>query len=936
MNDREDIGVPGGRADVNGARGDGRPWHARDAQAALDELGSGPDGLTVGEATARRARHGPNTLPGPARRLPLARLAAQFHSALIYFLLLAAGAAWFLGHEVDAAVIVAVVLINAVIGFIQEDKAEKALAAIHRLILPGAVVIRDGRRRTVPAADLVPGDLVCLEAGDRVPADVRLVRAKGLLIDESMLTGESVAAEKDTVAVPVPAPLAEWRGMAFSGTLVAAGQGAGVVVETGEATQIGRISRLLGAVEPLTTPLLRQVDAFGRGFAWVALGAAAMVFAFAVLVRGYAWHDALIAVVALAVGAVPEGLPAVITITLAIGVRRMAARQAVIRRLPAVETLGAVSVICSDKTGTLTLNEMTARRIVAAGQTVRVGGMGYAPEGGLSAEDGRKPSAAVLWLVRAGLLCNDAHVRQDGGHWRSEGDPMEGALACLAMKAGLDPRDVRTRWPRADEIPFDAQYRYMATLHAPDEGDAVVCVKGAPEALLALCHRQMGAAGGEEPLDVRAWEAEIARAGAAGERVLGFACKTRAAPGALTHGDLADGLVFLGIVGFMDPPRPEAVEAIGQCRAAGIDVKMITGDHAVTAGAIARQLGMADGGRVLTGADIQDLDDAALADRAADVAVFARADPEHKLRIVRALQARGTVVAMTGDGVNDAPALRQADVGVAMGRKGTEAAKEAAEMVLIDENFASIVAAVREGRTVYDNIRKVIAWTLPTNGGEALTVILAILLGVTMPLSAVQILWINLVTSVTLGLALAFEPREPGVMRRPPRAPGLALLSPFLVWRIVLVSALFAAGAFAVFAYAQARGLDLAASRTLVVNAIVAFEIAYLFNVRYLHRTSFSLRGALGTPAVLIAVALVTLAQLAFTYVPVVQGWFDTRPLAFVDLLAVVACGAVLMGSLELEKWLLRRMRVMPGGQGPAPGGDGTRTRAPHRGEFRG
>jgi magnesium-transporting ATPase (P-type) len=881
-----------------------KSWHAIPAQEALRALDSSRQGLSSAVAAQRLREHGPNALPEPPRRHPLLRFLAQFNSALIYFMLAAAAAASVLGHTVDAVVIAVVVLFNALIGFIQEGKAESALEAMRRMISPRASVLRDGARRTVDVAALVPGDLVLLEAGDRVPADLRLTRARGLLIDEALLTGESVAAQKREAPAPREAPLGDRQCMAYSGTLVAAGRASGVVVATGPRTEIGRISALLESVEQLTTPLLRQMNRFGVVFTWVALGVAALVFGFAVGVRGYGWAEALMAVVALAVGAVPEGLPAVITVTLAIGVQRMAARRAIIRRLPAVETLGATSVICSDKTGTLTRNEMTATRVVAGGHQLAVSGSGYAPEGDLEAvghDDDAAAIAAAAPLVRCGLLCNDAQLRQRDGAWAVEGDPMEGALVALAMKTGLNPEHARAEWPRLDEIPFDAAHRHMATLHRGPAGGAIAFVKGAPEVVLEM-------AGAPER---EAWTGRIAEAASAGERVLGFAAK-RLPDGTQRLGmqGLAQGLEFLGIVGFIDPPRAEAIGAVAECRAAGIEPKMITGDHGATAAAIARQLRLAEDPRTVTGAELDAMDEPEFAEAVRRTTVFARTSPEHKLRIVRALQADGAVVAMTGDGVNDAPSLKQADVGVAMGIKGTEAAKEAAEMVLADDNFASIVNAVREGRTVYDNIRKVIAWTLPTNGGEALIVISAIAFGFTLPMSAVQILWVNLVTEVTLGLALAFEPAEPGVMRRPPRPRATPLLSKFLLWRVGLVSFLFVGAALAVFFHALARGHDLETARTLVVNVIVVLEIFYLFNVRYLHMTSVTLRGALGTPAVLIALAVVAAAQLAFTYAPFMQAWFGTRPVPFVEGVLVVLLGAAVMLLLEGEKWLLRRLGV--------------------------
>lgn len=886
-------------------------WHALVPSQVFIALDTGASGISSEEARHRLERHGPNALPEAPARNPIFRFLAQFNNALIYFLLASAVAALALGHTIDAVVIVAVVSVNAVVGFIQEGKAEQALSAIRDLIAPHAAVMRDGSRTSIPVRELVPGDLVLLEAGDRVPADLRLVHARNLLVDEAMLTGESVAAEKHEGSVAVDAPLGDRASMAFSGTLVAAGQGAGIAVATGRDTQIGHISTLIAKVEPLTTPLLKQINSFGRGFTIVAFLASIALFAFAVLLRGYDWVEALIAVVALAVGAIPEGLPAVITITLAIGVQRMASRRAVIRRLPAVETLGATSIICSDKTGTLTRNEMTARRLVTATHQLEVDGSGYAPQGAFKAigsDDDVAALEAAEELIRCGLLCNDAALAHADGHWRVSGDPMEGALVTLAVKAGLDPDHLRSEWQRQDEIPFDAQHRFMASRHRHPGGGAVLFVKGAPEALLGRCRTQAGAAG-VEALDAGHWSEAIARAAGKGERVLGFAMKAQpqgVAEGRLGFADV-DGLCFLGLVGFIDPPRPEVIDAIAECRSAGISVKMITGDHAATAAAIAGQLGLSDHLEVATGAEVDAASDAELALLATRASVFARTSPEHKLRIVRALQSTGAVVAMTGDGVNDAPALKQADVGVAMGVKGTEAAKEASEMVLLDDNFVSIVSAVHEGRTVYDNVRKVIAWTLPTNGGEVLAVVTAIVFGFVMPMSAAQILWINLITTITLGLVLAFEPAEPDVMRRPPRRADAPLLTRFLLWRVFFVSVLFAAGTLSIFFYALGEGRDLATARTLVVNAIVVLEIFYLFNVRFMHMTSLTWRGALGTPAVLLALAGVIAAQFALTYLPVMHELFGTTPVTLSDGLIIIAAGVIFMAILEGEKVVMRR-----------------------------
>lgn len=891
-------------------------YHALSAEDVLAGIEASPTGLSATEAAQRLQLYGANELPSTPARHPVVRFLSHLNNALIYFLLAAAVVTWSLGHFVDASVILAVVLVNAIVGFIQEGKAENALNAIRSMVSPQATVMRDGHRSRVSVADLVPGDMVLVEAGDRVPADLRLMHARGLLIEEAILTGESVAAEKREDPVPVEAALGDRTSMAYFGTMVAAGQGSGVVVATGVKTEMGRISTLLGSVQELTTPLLRQINRFARRFTWVTISGSALLFLFAVFARGFAWPDALIAIVALSVGLIPEGLPAVITITLAIGVRRMAARNAIIRRLPAVETLGATSVICSDKTGTLTRNEMTARRIVVSSDEILVSGSGYSPEGEKLFDDegAAMPSSSrghALTLVHTGLLCNDAHLRKSAGAWIVNGDPMEGALVTLAMKAGFEPENIRAEWARVDEIPFDAQHRFMATLNHVPYGQKVVLVKGAPERLLEMCTMQAGE-DGEVPLDPQHWTGRIAEAAAEGERILAFAMKP--APESaerLSFAEVEKNLVFLGIIGFIDPPRDEAVAAIAECRAAGIAVKMITGDHAATAIAIARQLGIDDHPRAITGHELGDMRDEMFEATVRDTAVFARTSPENKLQIVRALQRGGAVVAMTGDGVNDAPSLKQADVGIAMGQRGTEAAKEASQMVLLDDNFASIVSAVHEGRTVYDNIRKVVAWTLPTNGGEALIVIAAILFNFTLPMSPVQILWINMITSVTLGLALAFEPPEPNVMQRPPRSPDTGLLTPFLVWRVVFVSLLFLSGALLLFFNALNRGLDLETARTIVVNTIVVLEIFYLFNVRYLHMTSLTWRGATGTRPVLLAIGGVFVAQLAFTYLPIMQHLFSTKPVSITDGILIISVGVIAMVILEGEKYLMRRFGLL-------------------------
>jgi magnesium-transporting ATPase (P-type) len=882
-----------------------RPWHAEPAEAALALCHSSSQGLSAGEAARRLEAGGPNRLPAGQPRSLFARVFAQFNNLLIYVLLASAVVTILLRHTLDAVVILAVILINGVIGFIQEGRAEKSLEAIRAMLTRESSVLRDGRRLTVPAESLVVGDVVLTEAGDRIPADLRLLRATSLRIEEAVLTGEAAASDKSIDPVASDAALGDRASMAYSGTMVASGQGAGLVVATGAATELGRVSAMVAGVETLTTPLIRQMNVFARRLTIVILALAAAVCVFAFMARGYELEHAFMAAVGVAVSAIPEGLPAVMTITLAIGVKRMADRNAIIRSLPAVETLGAVSTICSDKTGTLTLNQMTVGAVLTGTAAFETTGTGYEPRGELL-RDGAVidpvgyPELGAI--ARASLLCNDASLRQSGADWIVDGDPMEGALIAFAMKAGVDPETLKRDSPRLKEIPFDSRYRFMATLN-PVGADRLIAVKGAPERMLELCATQ-AAATGEEPLDGPAWRAAIDRLAARGQRVLAFASKPARGPETLELDDVEDGgLTLLGLVGLIDPPRPEAVQAIAECKAAGIDVKMITGDHASTGAAIARQLGLGKSDvDALTGHAIDSMDDSALRRSLPTTSVFARTSPEHKLRLVEALQADGAVVSMTGDGVNDAPALKRADVGVAMGRKGTEAAKEAAEMVLADDNFATIAAAVREGRIVYDNLVKVVGWALPTNGGQAMAIVAAVLLGVTMPMTPAQILWVNMVTSVALGLVFAFDPAEPGIMQRPPRDPGAPLLSGLLVWRTALVSALFCAVVFAVFAWALRRGEELEHAQTFAVNAMVGLEIAYLFSVRLQHSAPFDFRDIRLTRALLIGIGVVIVLQILFTYLPLFETLYDTRPIDWPDMgvAALAAIGLILV--LELEK----------------------------------
>ncbi len=896
---------------MTAASNQNRAWHAADVNDALAAHHSGLNGLTEATARERFATFGPNRLPAPKRRGAWLRFLAQFNDALIYLLLVAAIITAALGHGIDSGVILAVVLVNAVIGFVQEGKAEKALDAIRNMLAPKASVIRGGQRKTVAGDEVVPGDIVLIEAGDRVPADLRLIEANGLKVDEAVLTGESMTVDKAIAAVIPQAPLGDRTSMAFSGTLVTYGQGSGLVVATGSRTEIGRISGMLTDVTKLETPLLRQMNAFAKWIAAAILAVAALVLAFGLLVRGYGFSEIFMAVVGLSVAAIPEGLPAILTITLAIGAQGMARRHALIRRLPAIETLGSVSVICTDKTGTLTRNEMTVASIAIAGHLYEVSGTGYAPKGVFSLH-GEDIDAAkeerLRTLTRAGLLCCDAGLRECDGQWQIDGDPMEGALLVVAAKAGLDPAAERQAWPRLDTIPFDSRHQFMASLHRGPSGNAIIVVKGAPERIIAMCSHER-APEGDRAMISDQWLADIESIASRGQRVLAIATKTTGASTTqIGFDEVESGLTLLGLVGLIDPPREEAVAAVKACRDAGVQVKMITGDHAITAAAIARELGLENPSHALTGVELDLLDDDTLRSRVRDTSVFARTSPAHKLRLVEALQAEGMIVAMTGDGVNDAPALKRADVGIAMGQKGSEAAKEASEIVLVDDNFATIADAVRAGRTVYDNIKKAILFILPTSGGEALVLIGAILLGTTLPITPVQILWVNMVTAVTLGLALAFEPSEPEVMRRPPRAANEPILSRFLIWRTVFVSILFMIAIFAQFALAKAEGIGTDEARTVVVNTLVVLEIFYLFNVRYLSTSSITWRGVLGTPAVLASVGAVILLQLLFSYAPFMAVLFNARPISIGQGVQIIAVGVVLLFVIEIEKRLYGRL----------------------------
>lgn len=885
-------------------------WHNMSREEVHRTLDVPDTGLTDDQVKRRIEEYGANVLPAAKARPVWLRLLAQFNNVLIYVLMTAVLVTALLGHWLDTAVIFAVVLVQGVVGFIQEGRAEKALAAIRHMLAPRATVLRNSERKHIDASELVPGDVLLLEPGDRVPADIRLDQVHGLTVDEAMLTGESVPVEKGLAGQPADAPLGDRLCLAYSGTLVKSGTARGVVVATGQQSEIGRISGLLSEVAVLQTPLTQQMNKFSRYLSLVIVLVGLVVFLLGWQFGDRPMADLFMAVVALTVSAIPEGLPAILTITLAIGVQRMANRNAVVRRMPAIETLGAVSIICTDKTGTLTRNEMMVAALVLDDRIYPVSGEGYDINGeiGRASEGDRSatpPPELLADLAQAALLCNDARLDTSEGQVKVIGDPMEGALLVLAAKAGLDLHSAQ--WPRQDEVPFDAQLRYMATLNHDHHGHARILVKGAPEQVMAQCSSVRNGEGAGVPLDVGQWQRHVDQLAGEGLRILALA----AAPAPSGSGEinlerLDDDLQLIGLVGLLDPPRQEAMEAIAECHQAGIQVKMITGDHALTARAIAERLGLRNTAEVASGKDLDALDDPGLLELAQRVDIFARTSPEHKLRLVQALQSAHGVVAMTGDGVNDSPALKRADVGIAMGQKGSAAAREASDIVLLDDNFATLAAAVREGRTVYTNLKKAISFLLPINGGEAASLIVALLLGLALPITALQILWVNLVSSVVLAMGLAFEPAEDDVMHKPPRPAGEGLLDAFLVWRIVLVSLLFLGGIFASFQWALHAGLGEAAARTLAVNTLVAMEVFYLFSVRYLDSPSLTLRGTLGTPAVWIVIGLIVLLQWLFTYTPFMQSLFMTASLSIPALLIAPAAGVTVLLVLELEKRVRR------------------------------
>jgi magnesium-transporting ATPase (P-type) len=896
--------------------GENKPtaWFALPSEEVVAKLQTDAEsGLSTEEVKKRLEEHGPNELPTGKKHGPLMRFLLQMHNTLIYVLIAAGVGKMFLGDWIDAGVIFGVVLINSLLGFVQEGKAEKALDSIRSMLSPECTVVRNGQPRKIEAVGLVPGDIVLLKSGDKVPADLRVLEATNFRVEEAPLTGESLPVEKEPTPVEEGASIGDRASMVFSGTLVVAGRGRGVVVGTGARTEIGHINQMLSEVNKLETPLLRQITQFGKVLTLVILIVSGLVLAYGMLFQDQTFSHMFSAVVGIAVAAIPEGLPAVVTITLALGVQRMARRHAIIRRLPAVETLGSVSRICSDKTGTLTRNEMVVTSARTTAGVFTLTGTGYDPAGQVQ-KDGKtvEPDEILERMGLVALLCNDSAIHEEDGQWKLTGEPTEGSLLPFAHKLGIQPEELQQKLPRQASIPFESAHKFMATSHRNEEGETFLLVKGAPDVILEYCDRQQDSGGKTAPLDREFWEKaneEIAREG---ERVLALAWQPpgEEIPAELTVDSLPRKLVLLGLVGIMDPPREEAIAAVRESQEGGIRVTMITGDHAITAVSIAQKLGIGDGQTYATGKDIDALDEDGLEAKCRRVDVFARTSPEHKLRLVRAMQANGQVVSMTGDGVNDAPALKQADIGVAMGIKGTEVSKEAAEMVLADDNFASITAAVKEGRTVYRNIEKAIIFMLPTNGGQAATILSAILLGLTLPVTPPQILWVNMVVSITLALAIAFEPHERDVMKRPPRRVDRPLLDIFGLWRIAFISLLLLILTFGTFFYLyHVKELSIELSRTTAVNALIMGQAFYLLNSRFLVASSFTWQTLSGNRWVPLSILGVLFLQVLFTYAPWMQTVFGTTAIPAHYWLWLLLGGALLFLFVEAEKLIVRLLR---------------------------
>lgn len=883
-------------------------WYQVSAKEVLQKLATSENGLTSEEAKKRFIQYGPNKLTEEEKISRFKILLHQFTSPLIYILLIAGLVTVLLNEYIDSGVIFAVVILNAIIGYIQEYKAEESVRSLKKMVVPKARVIRDGKEKEINSEELVPGDIVILASGTKVPADLRLLHTIELKIEEAMLTGESLPAEKSV------APLKEdnltpgdQKNMAFMGTAVVNGRAKGVVVETGVTTILGNIAKEVKKIRIVKSPLQEKIHGFAKTIGFIVLGASILLFLVGLLV-GESAKDMFMTAVAAAVATIPEGLPIVVTIAMAVGVARMARQNAIIRKLPAVETLGSTTVIGSDKTGTLTKNEMTVKMIYDGLHVFEVEGSGYEPEGKILHE-GRSIDAKefknLLQVLRIGLLCNESNLYEEYGQYKVDGDPTEGALIVSALKADLKIEEQKERYEQIDIVPFESERGYMATLHK-HRGKKFIFVKGAPERIVDMCVKSIG----EKELkkkEILQIAAEFAKEGL---RVLAFAYKEAHSDiNELSHHDVESGLIFAGLQGMIDPPRPEAIEAIKGCKRAGIRVVMITGDHAITARVIAKKLGIVDeDAEVLTGREIEKMDDSELFEKVKTVSVYARVSPQHKLRITEQLKRHGHIVAVTGDGVNDAPALKSAHIGVAMGRTGTDVAKEASDMVLTDDNFASIFNAVKEGRIVFDNIRKVTFFLIPTGIAAILSIITTIILGVPIPYVPAQLLWINLVTNGLQDVALAFEPGEKGIINRPPRDPKEGIMSRLLIERTVIVGLLISAGVDYNFISALNAGDSIEKARTVAVTTMVFFQFFQAWNSRSEYQSIFKIN-PFSNSFLFFTMIAAFLAQLSVIYVPALQWVFRTEPIAMNEWLQILLISATVVLVVEIDKWLRRRKR---------------------------
>ncbi|NJL63180.1 MAG: HAD-IC family P-type ATPase [Methylacidiphilales bacterium] len=888
-------------------QGQTQVWHSMEIGEAIALLKTSSDeGLNGFEVKERVNKYGANELTGKKGQPWWLKFLLQFNQPLLIILLCAGLVKALSGSLVNAGVIWGVTTTNAIIGFIQESKAEGAIAALAQAITTETTVIRDGQKVRIPSRELVPGDLVFLISGDKVPADLRLIQVKNFQVDESGLTGESVAVEKNLNTLHPDTPIGDRKNMAYAGGFVTFGQGTGIVVATGNETETGKISQLMQQHSHLTTPLTRKFDKFSKNWLRIVLALATLTFVVGLSTRDL--KDALEAAVTLTVSAIPEGLPAVVTVTLAIGVSRMAKRNAIIRKLPAVETLGSATVICSDKTGTLTENQMTVQAIYASGHQYTLTGIGYIPEGEILRDErpiNLNSDKGLQECLLAGVLCNDSQLECKDGRWNVLGDPTEGALIASAEKVGFNQESISRQMPRLDTIPFESDYQYMATLNQTSKGK-IIYVKGSAEAILKRCNLLLNSEGNSRPIDCVETlhqtniEREVNIMARQGLRVLALAKK--AVPDNQTtvdHVDIEKGLVFLGLQGMIDPPRESAIKAVKACQDAGIQVKMITGDHAVTAQAIARRMGINKNGSVLafTGTELAKMDRTELAHVAEEGVVFARVAPEQKLRLVEALQSKGEVVAMTGDGVNDAPALKQADIGIAMGGAGTEVAKEASDMLLTDDNFASIEAAVEEGRAVYKNLLKAICFILPVNGGESMTILLSTLLGNDLPILSLQVLWLNMLNSITMTVPLAFEPKALNVMQQAPRNPNEPLISGSRMKRILAISLFNWIVIFGVFEYIHISTGNIALARTMSINALIAGRIFYMLSISQLipnliAKLDGTIEENVDVPAIGFGIIGAILLQIVFAHVPLINTVFETAPLSFQQWLFCLGVGS--------------------------------------------